>query len=85
MNIGNLTKEEEALIRNHRAEVARQVEARGFRTKALETACAFDKWSASTGEGLTFSTFVGSFGYHDTNSKQMYDAVDRILDAARLK
>lgn len=40
-------------------------------------------WSTNTGEGLTFSTFIDSFEYQDSDHKEMYEAVKRIYAAAR--
>ena len=48
----------------------------------IATAQAFEKWSINTGAGLTFPTFVNSFGYQESDGKQMYDAVQRIQQAA---
>lgn len=77
-----LTPDEIALIQQRRAEQAQRDAAQAFQRKAIATAHAFDDWSATTGEGLTFSTFVNTFGYQDKDGKQMYEAVKRILDAA---
>jgi len=77
-----LSTEELALVRQWRAEQAQRDAAQAFQRKAIATAHAFDDWSATTGEGLTFSTFVNTFGYQDKDGKQMYEAVKRILDAA---
>lgn len=69
-------------LQQRRADQAKRDAAQAFRRKAIATAHAFDDWSATTGEGLTFSTFVNTFGYQDEDGKQMYEAVKRILDAA---
>ncbi len=80
--MNDLTPDEIALIQQRRAEQAQRDAAQAFQRKAIATAHAFDDWSATTGEGLTFSTFINTFGYQDEDGKQMYEAVKRILDAA---
>ena len=82
MQESDLTDDEIALVLQHREKIALAAAARVFKTKALETALAFDHWSAETCEGLTFSTFVNTFGYHDGDSKAIYEAVSRIFEAA---
>ena len=77
-----LSTEELALVRQSRAEQAQRDAAQAFQRKAIATAHAFNVWSATTGEGLTVSTFINTFGYQDEDGKQMYEAVKRILDAA---
>ncbi len=82
MQESNLTAEEIELVQKHREAIVKAAAARSFKTKAISTALAFDRWSAETGEGLTFSTFIDSFGYQDGEGKAMYEAVSRILEAA---
>lgn len=83
MQFKDLTESEVAIIQSHRAEIAKKLSAKDFQSKAIATAHAFDSWSAQTGEELTFSTFVNSFGYQDKDSRHIYDAVARIFKAAR--
>ena len=78
----NLTDYEISLIQKHRAEQAEQAARSAFRSKALKTAVAFDQWSEANGEGLTFSTFINTFGYQEPDGRRMYEAVQRILEAA---
>lgn len=80
--MNDLTASEIALIQRRRAERAQRDAARAFQRQAISTAHAFDDWSDKTGEGLTFSTFINTFGFQGDNGKQMYEAVKRILDAA---
>ena len=80
--LNNLTDDEIALIQKRRAEQAQRESARAFQRKAIATAHAFDDWSEASGNGLTFSTFINTFGYQDTDGQQMYAAVKRIFDAA---
>lgn len=82
MDIGQLTTEEIALIQKGRDESAKHDAARAFKSKAIAVAAAFEKWSDETGDGLTFSTFIDTFGYQDSDGKQMYEAVKRIQQAA---
>lgn len=78
-----LTPEEIALIQKRRA-YQRQCDAEAaFCRKSIATALAWVNWSSSTGYGLTFSTFVNSFGYQDSDQQQMYPRVQQILRAAR--
>ncbi len=80
--MNDLTPAERSLIHRHRSEQARRDAAQVFQRKAIATAHAFADWSATTGEGLTFSTFINTYGYQDRDGKQMYEAVNRIFDAA---
>lgn len=82
MDINDLTPGEIALIQKSRDERAQRDAARAFKSKAIAIAAAFEKWSERTGEGLTFSTFINTFGYQDGDGKRMYEAVKRIQDAA---
>lgn len=80
--ICELNRAELAAVLAMRAEHDAQATRRAFQRKAIATAHAFETWSIITGEGLTFSTFVNSFGYQERDGKQMYDAVQRIQQAA---
>jgi len=82
MHPNDLSAEEVALVKSHREERALKLAALVFQRKAIATALSFKDWSAESGEGLTFSTFVNSFGYQDGEGRQMFDAVERILNAA---
>lgn len=84
MNESELSDEEMQLVQKHREEKAQVIAARLFKSKAIATAHAFDRWSEETDQGLTFSTFIDTFGYQEGDGKQMYDAVVRINDAAQL-
>ena len=77
-----LSDDEIALIRGHRAKKAQREAARTFQRKAIAMAHAFDDWSEASGEGLTLSTFVNTFGYQDADGQRMYEAVKRIFAAA---
>lgn len=83
MEIGDLTPDEVVLIQKRRGEHAAQETARAFQRKAIAVANRWVEWSAETGEGLTFSTFINSFFYQEEDGKQVYAAVERILTAAR--
>ena len=80
--LNDLTDAEIALIRERRAGEALRESAQAFQRKAISTAHAFVDWSEATGEGLTFSTFVNTFGYQDADGKAMYEAVERVLEVA---
>ena len=80
--LNDLTDGEIALIRERRAGKAKREAARAFQRKAIATAHAFNDWSEATGEGLTFSTFINTFGYQDADGKAMYEAVERVFEAA---
>jgi len=77
-----LTANEITLIMERRAEEGARNTAKEFQRKAINTANAFAEWSDTTGYGLTFSTFVNQFDYQDNDGKQMYEAVQRIQQAA---
>jgi len=77
-----LTPEELSLIQKQRDAKAQQAAARAFQRKAIATAHAFAEWSEQSGEGLTFSTFINTFGCQAEDGKKMYEAVCRIQEAA---
>ncbi len=78
-----LTDDEIALIRERRAKKAQREAVRAFQHKAIATAHAFADWSEASGEGLTFSTFINTFGYQEADGQRMYDAVNRGLKKAK--
>lgn len=80
--LNNLSPVERGLIIEYRRKVAQQKNALDFQRKAIATAYAVDLWLDDTGEGLTFSTFINTFGYQEKDGSQMYDAIRRIYDAA---
>jgi len=82
LKLGNLSSAEVAAIQAMRAEQAALSERAAFQRNAIATAHAFEEWSAETGDGLTFSTFVNTFGYQSSDGKQMFEAVQRIQQAA---
>lgn len=81
----HLSKDELELVRKHRENKEKRHQAELFQAKAIATAFAFGQWSAHTNEGLTFSTFVNSFGYQERDSKEIYEAVKRINEAAKMQ
>lgn len=85
--MNDLTAEEVALVEKYRGEQAHVDTALMFQREAIAMAKAFSDWSAMSGEGLTFSTFVNNFGYGyrakaGAQLWEMYEAVKRIHDAA---
>ena len=82
--LDDLTDDEIVLIRERRAKKAQREAVRAFQHKAIATAHAFSDWSEASGEGLTFSTFINTFGYQEMDGQRMYAAVKRIFDAALL-
>lgn len=82
MQINDLSAAEVALIRQHREKTAECEAAMIFQRKAIATAHAFINWSTVTNEGLTFSTFINTFGYQEADNKEMFEAVQRILNVA---
>ena len=81
-----LSIEERLLILNHRAHKAEMDAADAFRRKAIATAAKWDKWASKAGVNLSFSTFTGQggyrFGYQESDAREMFEAVLRILGAA---
>lgn len=68
------------IIGKHRAEIKALEDQQAFIDKALETANKFRKWSKESEEGLTFSTFVNTFGYQQTDANKMFSALVKIFD-----
>lgn len=48
-----------------------------------DIALRWHDWSMANGYGLTFSTFVNQFGYDELDAKLIYEAVVRIIQAAK--
>ncbi|WP_116963079.1 hypothetical protein [Fastidiosibacter lacustris] len=82
MKINELTQDEIEIIQSRREKLAQYDAAKAFQSKAIAIAHAFSKWSTKTGDELTFSTFVNSFGYQGKDSNLMYETVKRIIEAA---
>ncbi len=78
----NLTEDESALVLAHRTKQAQQEAEEAFQRKAIATTAAWVEWSEENSEGLTFSTFVNQFNYQERDGKEMFKAVERILNAA---
>ncbi|NHQ86799.1 hypothetical protein HA050_11785 [Iodobacter sp. HSC-16F04] len=78
-----LTADEIELIQKRRDKEAARQAAHVFQRKAISTANDFAKWSDEKNQGLAYSTFINDFFYQESDGKQMYAAVERILDAAR--
>ncbi|QEY57731.1 hypothetical protein FXF61_00400 [Pseudomonas sp. C27(2019)] len=75
-----LTEAEKELILTHRHQQSREANNRKFALDAIATAHQFSVWSAKTGENLTFSTFINTFGYQEPDGKKMYEIVKRVLE-----
>lgn len=82
MQLDDLSPAELAIIQQRRNEQQQRDVAFAFQRKAIATAHQFAEWSAASGYGLTFSTFVNQFDYQDADGRAMYAAVARIMDAA---
>lgn len=78
----DLSPAERALVQQHRQAQAQQRERHAFQLQAIATAHAFALWSEEHNLSLTFSTFVNRFNYQEDNSQAMFEAVQRILEAA---
>ena len=78
----HLSEDEVQLILKKRAAENLASEKEQFFLKSLKTAYEFSVWSHENELGLTFSTFIDSFGYEEPDVKQMYNAVRNILNAA---
>ena len=77
-----LTPEEESIIIEMRKKDILDKAKVAFKVKAVSTAHAFVVWSELNDAGLTFSTFINNFNYQDNDGRIMFEAVQRILDAA---
>lgn len=82
LTVDGLSQEETAAVLRMRKERDDRAAADAFVSKAIATAHAFDVWSKQSGEGLTFSTLINTFGYHGTDGRRMYEAIKRINAAA---
>ena len=63
--------------------LAAQDEREAFIRKTNDIALRWHDWSMANGYGLTFSTFVNQFGYDELDAKLIYEAVVRIIQAAK--
>lgn len=82
-NVLNLTPTELQLVLAHRAEREAKEAAGRFQRKVMQQAFAWLEYQDSTGDGLTFSTFVNSYGYQDPDGREVYEHVKNVLRAAR--
>lgn len=83
MTTMTLSPAEAALVENHRAEQAKIAAAAELYRKVLVHALSFHDWSIENGEGLSYSTFVNTFGYDLPDGRVVYDRVKDTLAAAR--
>lgn len=81
---GNLSEEEQQIIRKHREEKARVQRTLDFRLKSIRVAGDFEKWMQENGQGNSYSTFINTFNYQETDGHVMHEHVTRILQAATL-
>lgn len=77
-----LSEEEKSLALKYRAAAAAIDEAELFRVNVIKQAAAWLEYSERTGEGLTFSTFVNSFGYEHKDCQAVYRHLEMVLKAA---
>ncbi|WP_042857996.1 hypothetical protein [Dickeya sp. NCPPB 3274] len=82
MNFDSLSPDEKNVILKIRKNKKEIEEQEAFQLKSIETALSFLIWSRETNEGITFSTFVNTFGYQDDDGYKMFNVVSKILDAA---
>lgn len=82
VNVLTLTPEEESLIIEKRKQDALDKAKVTFKVKAISTAYAFIVWSELNDAGLTYSTFINTFNYQENDGRIMFEAVQRIHDAA---
>lgn len=75
-----LTEEETALILAHRAEQAAQRACIAFLQKIADHTAKFYAWSQREGQGLTFSTFVNTYGYDQPDARLVFEAVASMLN-----
>lgn len=76
-----LTDDETQLVLAHRAKKEAEAYRMEFVQRALTQASQFNAWSNQKREGLTFSTFVNTYGYEASDARPMYEAVSTILEA----
>lgn len=77
-----LSEEEVALVMKRRAAAAALDEAELFRINVIKQAAAWLEFSGRTGEGLTFSTFVNTFGCQHKDCQAVYRHLEMVLKAA---
>lgn len=82
LGLDQLSSEEWEVVKRMRAQKEKEKFRAAFRRKAIALALAFEDWSENTGEGLTFSTFVNTFGYQGNDAYQMFSALQGIREAA---
>lgn len=85
-----LTAEEKQIIESKRAADALHERRKAFYRELLILAAMWIEWQAESGMGLTYSTFINDFDYHDKvqgdfDHKQMYDALMIVLNTAAEK
>ena len=86
----HLSPDEEALILQHRHSSACQSALPHIQVEVSLLFLEWSEYSASTGENLTFSTFVNSFGYQNRVQeaykefgKDLYEALTDLIKVLR--
>ena len=75
-----LTEEETAIVLAHRAQKAAEVARVAYLQKVADHTAKFYAWSQREGQGLTFSTFVNTYGYDEPDSRRVFEAVCSMLN-----
>lgn len=80
--LGDLSPDEVALIRQRRAENSRREQQLEFRLEAIKVAAEYETWLQANKCGDSFSTFINEFGYQEPQGSIMHHYVTRIRKAA---
>ncbi|NAS71246.1 hypothetical protein CVE35_07985 [Pseudomonas syringae pv. actinidiae] len=71
------------LVQQHRAGQAQRRRADVFTLAILQAALDYERWQQNSGRSDTYSEFTSEFGYDQSDSRLMYEAVKDLREGAR--
>lgn len=85
-DLGNVSETEVLLMKQlvfkMRQEDALKAKQKAIRLKVLRVAHEYEAWLQEEGVSSSFSTFINTFGYQESDGKQLYELVTHVLSAA---
>lgn len=70
------------LVFKMRQEDALKAKQKALRLKVLRVAHEYEIWLQDADVSSSFSTFINTFGYQESDGKQLFELVTRVLAAA---
>jgi len=79
---GELSQQEQRMIREHRAKEAKQARLNELRLKVLLYAADYEQWLQDNGRCDSYSTFVNEFGCVDPEREYIHACIVSVRKAA---